>query len=115
MWVETALIVVVFGTMMLASVQVSHASFWDDLFGKGSNSSTPATTNTSTTASIPPTTTQSSVSPASSNCDPSYPDFCIAPPPPDLNCPDIPQKRFTVSGSDPHGFDRDGDGIGCES
>lgn len=50
-----------------------------------------------------------------SNCDPSYPDFCIPSPPPDLNCADIPQKRFTVTGSDPHGFDRDGDGIGCES
>jgi hypothetical protein len=51
----------------------------------------------------------------SSNCDPSYPDVCIPSPPPDLNCGDIPQKRFTVTGSDPHGFDRDGDGIGCES
>ncbi len=50
-----------------------------------------------------------------SNCDSSYPDFCIPPPPPNLNCPDIPQKGFTVSGSDPHGFDRDNDGIGCES
>jgi endonuclease YncB( thermonuclease family) len=50
-----------------------------------------------------------------SNCDPSYPDACIASPPPDLDCADVSQKRFTVSGSDPHGFDRDGDGIGCES
>ena len=56
----------------------------------------------------PPSTKQS-------NCDSSYPDFCIPPSPPNLNCPDIPQKRFTVSGSDPHGFDRDNDGIGCES
>jgi micrococcal nuclease len=32
-----------------------------------------------------------------------------------LNCPDISQKRFTVRGSDPHGFDRDNDGVGCES
>ncbi len=54
------------------------------------------------------TTTQSS-------CDPSYPDFCIPPSPPDLDCKDIPQKRFTVIGSDPHRFDGDGDGIGCES
>jgi hypothetical protein len=49
------------------------------------------------------------------DCDPSYPDFCIPSPPPDLNCADMSQKRFTVSGSDPHGFDRDGDGVGCES
>jgi hypothetical protein len=33
-----------------------------------------------------------------------------------LNCPDISQKRFTVSGSDPDGFERDRDNevIGCE-
>lgn len=49
------------------------------------------------------------------NCDLSYPDFCIPSPPPDLNCADMSQKRFSVSGSDPHGFDRDGDSVGCES
>ena len=49
------------------------------------------------------------------NCHPSYPDFCIPPPPPDLNCPDIPHKRFTVLPPDPHKFDRDKNGIGCES
>ena len=49
------------------------------------------------------------------NCDPSYPDFCIPSPPPDLNCGDIPQKRFTVLPPDPHRFDRDKDGIGCET
>lgn len=49
------------------------------------------------------------------DCDPSYPDFCIPPPPPDLDCKDIPQKRFTVLQPDPHHFDGDKDGIGCES
>ena len=49
------------------------------------------------------------------NCDPSYPDFCIPPPPPDLNCPDIGETDFTVQGADPHGFDGDNDGVGCES
>lgn len=49
------------------------------------------------------------------DCDPSYPTVCIKPPPPDLDCGDIPYRRFQVSGSDPHRFDRDGDGIGCES
>jgi len=49
------------------------------------------------------------------NCDPSYPTVCIPPPPPDLDCGDISYRRFTVVGSDPHGFDRDGDGVGCES
>ncbi len=49
------------------------------------------------------------------NCDPSYPDVCIPPYPPDLDCGDISYRRFEVVGSDPHGFDRDGDGVGCES
>ncbi|MGH9977221.1 MAG: hypothetical protein ACRD8Z_15515 [Nitrososphaeraceae archaeon] len=48
-------------------------------------------------------------------CDPSYPDVCISPPPPDLDCGDIPHNNIRVVGSDPHGFDREGDGVGCES
>ena len=31
------------------------------------------------------------------------------------DCGDNSQNRFTVIGSDPHGFDRNGDGEGCES
>jgi hypothetical protein len=49
------------------------------------------------------------------NCDPAYPSVCIASPPPDLNCPDVPEKGFTVLSPDPHGFDPDGDGMGCHS
>ncbi|HLN34983.1 MAG TPA: excalibur calcium-binding domain-containing protein [Nitrososphaeraceae archaeon] len=49
------------------------------------------------------------------DCDSSYPDVCIPSPPPDLDCTDISDKKFTVLPPDPHGFDRDGDGIGCES
>ena len=52
---------------------------------------------------------------SSPTCDPSYPDVCIAPYPPDLNCGDIGYSNFRVIGNDPHGFDRDNDGIGCES
>ena len=48
------------------------------------------------------------------HCDPSYPDFCIPSPPPDLDCDEVPEKNFKVTGSDPHGFDADNDGIGCE-
>jgi len=51
---------------------------------------------------------------AGGRCDPSYPDVCIPPPPPDLDCKDVPYKRFRVVGADPHRFDGDGDGIGCE-
>jgi micrococcal nuclease len=39
---------------------------------------------------------------------------CIPPPPPDLDCGDIPYKRFRVLPPDPHRFDGDNDGIGCE-
>jgi len=48
------------------------------------------------------------------SCDPSYPDVCIAPYPPDLDCGEIGYSNFRVVGSDPHGFDGDNDGIGCE-
>jgi len=53
--------------------------------------------------------------PPPGNCDPSYPDVCIPPPPPDLDCPDIPYRNFRVLPPDPHNFDGDGDGIGCEA
>jgi micrococcal nuclease len=49
------------------------------------------------------------------NCDPSYPDICIPANSPDLDCPDIPNRRFKVIPPDPHRFDGDKDGIGCES
>jgi micrococcal nuclease len=49
------------------------------------------------------------------DCDPSYPGVCIPPGPPDLDCPDIAFRRFTVVGADGHRFDADHDGIGCES
>jgi endonuclease G len=48
------------------------------------------------------------------NCSPAYPDVCIPPAPPDLSCKDVPYKRFRVLPPDPHGFDGNQDGIGCE-
>jgi len=62
-----------------------------------------------------PYTTQDTHSGNDNNCLPSYPDFCIKPPPPTLNCSDLEQKDFTVRDPDPHDLDRDGNGIGCES
>ncbi len=47
-------------------------------------------------------------------CDPSYPDVCIPPYPPDLDCSDIPYRNFRALPPDPHRFDGDKDGIGCE-
>jgi len=52
--------------------------------------------------------------PAEKICDPSYPDMCIAPYPPDLDCGEIRYVNFRVLQPDPHGFDPDKDGIGCE-
>ena len=49
------------------------------------------------------------------NCDSSYPDVCIPVYPPDLDCGEIGYSNFKVLQPDPHGFDRDRDGIGCES
>jgi hypothetical protein len=74
---------------------------------------TPKPTKTPTPTATPKPT-------AAPNCHYSYPDFCIPPPPPDLNCPDmLPRTDFTVlwtgPNPDPHKFDRDKDGIGCES
>ncbi len=48
-------------------------------------------------------------------CDPSYPDVCLPPAPPDLDCDDITERRFRVLPPDPHRFDgSDDDGLGCE-
>ena len=49
------------------------------------------------------------------SCDSSYPTVCIPPPPPDLDCNEIPYRDFQVLSLDPHGFDADRDGIGCEN
>jgi endonuclease YncB( thermonuclease family) len=70
----------------------------------------PATTGTSPTSS-----TDRTPRPAVGRCDPSYPGVCIPPPPPDLNCDDVPYTDFRVLPPDPHRFDGEGDGRGCES
>lgn len=49
------------------------------------------------------------------NCDPSYPGVCIPPNPPDLDCGDLSVVNFDVVPPDPHGFDGDRDGVGCET
>jgi len=52
---------------------------------------------------------------SSNICDSSYPDVCIPLWPPDLDCGEIRYSNFKVLQDDPHGFDGDKDGIGCES
>jgi micrococcal nuclease len=50
----------------------------------------------------------------SGNCDPNYEGACIPPYPPDLDCSEVSANGFSSVGSDPHGFDGDGDGVACE-
>jgi Flp pilus assembly pilin Flp len=51
------------------------------------------------------------------HCDASYAGVCIPPAPPDLDCTDLSAMGVAlpvqVVGSDPHGLDQDGDGLGC--
>jgi len=85
----------------------------------------PTTTTVATTTRAVVTTTVAEVvttratAPATTaargRCSPAYPTVCIPPSPPDLDCPDISFRRFKVLAPDPHRFDSDDDGIGCES
>jgi hypothetical protein len=56
--------------------------------------------------------------PPAGDCAASYPTVCIPLPPPRLKCTDIPYSNFLVRWDvprpDPHHFDRDRDGVGCE-
>ncbi len=69
----------------------------------------------STDGTAPPVASPSSS--AGGDCDPSYPDVCIPPAASvgDLDCGDISFRRFRVLPPDPHRFDGDKNGIGCES
>jgi micrococcal nuclease len=89
------------------------------LWGMCTDGATPASTPKATPTSTPTpasTLTPIATSPPASggNCDPAYPTVCIPRYPPDLDCGEIPYKNFKVLPPDPHGFDRDKDGIGCE-
>jgi micrococcal nuclease len=75
---------------------------------KNDNKQTPSAAKSPTTA--PPAQTKAS----NNSCDPSYPDVCIPPSPPDLDCGDISHRNFKVLPPDPHRFDSDKDGVGCE-
>jgi micrococcal nuclease len=88
---------------------------WSACGGHEPLAAAPSSAPTSIAApAVPPPANAPAAAPAG-NCDPSYPDVCIPPPPPDLDCGDITARRFTVLPPDPHHFDGDHDGIGCES
>jgi len=76
------------------------------------------TTARPTTTRAPVATSPPAADPPSAggDCSAAYPGVCIPPPPPDLDCGEIPHRRFQVLPPDPHGFDgNDNDGLGCES
>lgn len=70
--------------------------------------------SSSSSPSSPPAQTKGSNN-NNNSCDPAYPDVCIPPAPPDLDCGDIPYRNFKVLPPDPHRFDRNNDGVGCET
>jgi micrococcal nuclease len=67
----------------------------------------------------PPPPPTAAPQPPSTSCAPSYPDVCIPPPPPDLDCGQISYREFRVRwdvpAPDPHRFDGDKNGVGCEA
>ena len=66
-------------------------------------------------SAAPPTTSQPVVA-SRNNCHPAYPDDCIPPLSPDLDCPEIRRRvRVDHSHGDPHRLDANQDGWGCES
>jgi micrococcal nuclease len=77
---------------------------WDFRRGRQTNNQQPARSNS----------TPKPVSNTRQNCSPAYPNVCIPPAPPDLNCSDISYRNFQVLPPDPHHFDGDRDGVGCE-
>lgn len=53
---------------------------------------------------------------AANGCEPAYPDVCVPPAPPVLTCEQAGVSNVLIdAGGDPHGFDSDYDGIGCEA
>lgn len=75
----------------------------------------PASPTLEVTSTGTPQPTATATPMATASCDPAYPNVCIPITTADLACKDISFRNFTVLAPDPHGFDQDGDGIGCES
>lgn len=105
-----------------AAARTNGLGLWGAVCAAASPTPAPAAVTLSPTVApalplfVAPTAAPRTVAPTTrTNCHASYPTVCIPPAPPDLDCGDIPYRRFTVLRPDPHGFDGDNDGIGCES
>ncbi len=90
----------------------------EDGIGLWGPSPTPVLTARPSPAPTPPPAVIQPLVPQT-NCEPSYPGLCIPIGSADIDCGEIAARRFqvvwNVPNPDPHGFDGDGDGIGCES
>lgn len=94
------------------SAKAKNLGLWKKCPGTKLDTSKPATTGVAVTYDLV-TSPKSSIA----KCDPNY-QGCIPPYPPDLDCTDIKRLGLApirVTGKDVHKFDRDGDGIGCDS
>lgn len=96
--------------------RAAQRGLWAAQTCNGRRDADPAAASTAAAAPQPAAPQPAVTAPAApaANCDPAYPDVCIAPPPPDLDCRDITYRNFRVLPPDPHNFDPDGDGRGCE-
>lgn len=94
----------------LYSYYCSQSEFGDDAWAVnlGCTQYQPVPSQTTSTPS------DKTTNKSTGNCDTAYPTVCIPSPPPDLDCSDISYRRFEVRSPDPHRFDGDRDGIGCE-
>jgi endonuclease YncB( thermonuclease family) len=87
--------------------QRHQRGLWGACSAFGAPASEPPAVPVAPPASAPPVS-------GAAGCDPSYPTLCL-PSSPDLDCGDIADRRFPVAPPDPHRFDGDDDGLGCES
>jgi micrococcal nuclease len=94
----------------------ANAGLWGACGGPNTPANPPAPASVRHTSSVSSGSAQNAPvnTGGGGGCDPSYPGVCIPPPPPDLDCGDISYRGFTVLPPDPHHFDGDHDGIGCE-
>ena len=102
------------GADVAAYIPAADGVNWT-LYGADVGAAPVATLPLLATSATPTTTVPVTIQPlVSGTCDASYPDVCIPPAPPDLDCGDVSYRRFTVLPPDPHGFDGDQNGVGCE-
>jgi micrococcal nuclease len=99
----------------------AYADLLGETVGSGQSGTRGVTTVTNETVapvSMEPAPVSAAPVPVAGECDPSYPDLCIPPAPPYLNCDHVyglGMSHITVYAPDPHDFDNDSDGVGCEN